>query len=67
MSPKENDCPALPYEAIESDFLLYDLVYNPELTLFLKKGKEKGAVCINGLSMLYHQADEAWRIWNETK
>lgn len=63
MSPNENDCPALPYEAIESDFLLYDLVYNPELTLFLKKGKEKGAVCINGLSMLYHQADEAWKIW----
>ena len=63
MSPNENDCPALPYEAIESDYLLYDLVYNPELTLFLKKGKEKGAVCINGLSMLYHQADEALRIW----
>ncbi|MFY8186256.1 MAG: shikimate dehydrogenase family protein, partial [Bacteroidia bacterium] len=53
MSPNENDCPALPYEAIESDYLLYDLVYNPELTLFLKKGKEKDAVCINGLSMLY--------------
>ena len=67
MYPNNNDCPAIPYDAIERDFLLYDLVYNPEETLFLKKGKEKGAVCINGLSMLYHQADEAWRIWNEIK
>lgn len=65
MYPNILDCPVLPYGAIEKDFLLYDLVYNPEETLFLKKGKEKGAVCINGLSMLYHQADEAWRIWNK--
>jgi len=65
MSPNVDDCPALPYSAIENDFLLYDLVYNPEETLFLKKGREKGAVCINGLSMLYHQADEAWRIWEK--
>jgi len=65
MYPNVDDCPALPYSAIENDFLLYDLVYNPEETLFLKKGREKGAVCINGLSMLYHQADEAWRIWEK--
>jgi shikimate dehydrogenase len=65
MFPHDHDCPNLPYEGIEHDFLLYDLVYNPEETLFLKKGRERGAVCINGLSMLYHQADEAWRIWNK--
>jgi shikimate dehydrogenase len=45
--------------------LLYDLVYNPEETLFLKKGKEKGAKTKNGLEMLFLQAEEAWRIWNE--
>lgn len=64
MSPASDVSPALPYEAIESDFLLYDLIYNPEETLFIKQGKSRSAVCINGLSMLYHQADEAWRIWN---
>lgn len=65
MFPNTSDFPDIPYETIKSDFLLYDLIYNPEETIFLKKGKEKGAVCINGLSMLYHQADEAWRIWNQ--
>ncbi len=64
MFPKTNEFPDIPYETIKPDFLLYDLIYNPEETIFLKKGKEKGAVCINGSSMLYHQADEAWRIWN---
>lgn len=65
MFPDSDQCPNIPYEAIESDFLIYDLVYNPEQTLYLKRAKEQGAVCINGLSMLYHQADEAWRIWND--
>jgi shikimate dehydrogenase len=61
--PNVNDCPDIPYEYISSEHLLYDLIYNPEETLFLKKGKEKGATTINGLSMLKLQADKAWEIW----
>lgn len=62
--PKIEECPNIPYEFISSEHLLYDLIYNPEETLFLKKGKEKGAVTINGLNMLKLQADKAWEIWN---
>ena len=62
--PNIDSCPDIPYEGITPSHLLYDLVYNPEETLFLKKGKEKGASIVNGLSMLHHQAEEAWRIWN---
>jgi shikimate dehydrogenase len=43
---------------------LYDLIYNPDETLFLKKGKEQGAMTKNGLEMLLLQADESWRLWN---
>ena len=63
--PNIDSCPDIPYEGITSSHLLYDLVYNPEETLFLKKGKDKGASIVNGLSMLHHQAEEAWRIWNK--
>ena len=65
MYPNVDNCPDIPYEAITPEHLLYDLVYNPEETLFLKKGREKGAKTKNGLEMLYLQAEEAWRIWNE--
>ena len=65
MFPKTDACPDIPYDALTSEHLLYDLVYNPEETLFLKKGKEKGAKTKNGLEMLFLQAEEAWRIWNE--
>lgn len=64
MYPKTDSCPELDYEGITSGHLLYDLVYNPEETLFLKKGKEKGAAIKNGLEMLYLQAEKAWEIWN---
>ncbi len=64
MYPDVDACPNISFDSIGPQHLLYDLVYNPEQTLFLKKGKEKGAVAINGLSMLYHQADKAWEIWN---
>ena len=64
MFPNLNDYPQIPYEFITSRHLLYDLTYNPEESLFLKKGKEKGAQIKNGLEMLELQADEAWRIWN---
>lgn len=63
--PQADACPELPYTAISPGHLLCDLVYNPEETLFMKKGREQGAVAINGLSMLYHQADKAWEIWTE--
>lgn len=61
--PDVNKCPAIPYGYISPQHLLYDLIYNPEETLFLKNGREKGAVTVNGLSMLKLQADKAWEIW----
>jgi shikimate dehydrogenase len=59
------ESPAIPYEFVTSSHLLYDLVYNPAETEFLKKGKASGAATVNGLSMLHQQAEEAWRIWNQ--
>jgi shikimate dehydrogenase len=64
MWPNENNCPAIPYEMITSKHYLYDLVYKPDETLFLQKGKSKGAVIQNGYEMLLIQAEESWRIWN---
>lgn len=63
MSPNVKDCPPLPYNAITPQHLVYDLIYNPEETLFLKKAKEQGALISNGYNMLVFQAEEAWRIW----
>lgn len=62
--PKVDECPAIPYEFLTANHLLYDVVYNPAETLFLKKGKEKGATGINGEAMLTGQAIAAWEIWN---
>jgi len=62
--PGVETCPDLPYHYLTKNQLLYDLVYNPEETLFLKKGKEKGATVKNGLEMLHLQALKAWEIWN---
>ncbi len=64
MWPKESICPDIPYELINSSHYLYDLVYKPEQTLFLQKGKNNGAVTQNGYEMLVIQAEESWRIWN---
>lgn len=64
MFPNVNDCPNIPYQFLSSKHLLYDLNYNPEESLFLKNGKEKGAQIKNGLEMLHLQADKAWEIWN---
>lgn len=63
--PHTEDCPALPYEHFTPLHLAYDLVYNPAQTLFLKKAAEKGAITVNGLSMLQLQADKSWEIWNK--
>lgn len=54
----------LPYEAITSRHFLYDLVYNPDVTPFLREGMRRGARVQNGLEMLHLQAEAAWRIWN---
>ena len=62
--PKVNECPPIPYEAITGEHILYDLVYNPEKTLFLQKGEEKGAKIKNGYEMLILQAEKSWEIWN---
>ncbi len=64
MYPNVDQCPAIPYAAIGPDHILYDLVYNPEMTLFLRKGEEKKATFITGLPMLYIQAEKSWEIWN---
>ena len=65
MYPNVNEAPHLPYELLDADFYLYDLIYNPEITLFLNKGREAGARIKNGLEMLELQAEKSWDIWNE--
>lgn len=62
--PNVNAAPDIPYQMLTPRHLLFDLVYNPELTLFCKKGQERGAVTRNGLEMLYGQAIASWEIWN---
>lgn len=62
--PRVETCPDIPYQFISSDHVLYDLVYNPEETLFMKKGKAQGAKTKNGLEMLHLQALKSWEIWN---
>lgn len=64
--PNVNDKPALPYQFLSPQHYLYDLVYNPEETSFLKLGKEAGCRTKNGLEMLELQAEESWRIWNKS-
>ncbi|MDE6628571.1 MAG: shikimate dehydrogenase, partial [Muribaculaceae bacterium] len=64
MYPHVDECPDIPYELMDSDFLCYDLLYNPEETLFMKRAAEHGAETKNGLEMLLLQAFESWDIWN---
>ncbi len=64
MFPDTGHCPPLPYSYLTGYHLLYDLVYNPAETLFLKKGAEAGARVKNGLEMLQLQAELSWKIWN---
>ena len=65
MFPHTQEAPQLPYEALTPDHILYDLIYNPEETVFLKKGKEAGAQTKNGLEMLRLQALAGWDIWTK--
>ncbi len=64
MAPQTGARPDLPYEQLSPEHLLYDLVYNPEKTLFLSEGEKRKSRTINGLEMLHLQAEAAWKIWN---
>lgn len=64
MYPDVGTFPGIPYNKLTPDHLLFDLVYNPELTAFLEKGRASGAQCVNGQNMLIYQALASWEIWN---
>jgi len=63
--PNILEYPQIPYEYLYGSHVLFDLVYNPAFTMFLKKGQERGATISNGLKMLEYQALKAWEIWNQ--
>lgn len=65
MYPDTDACPAIPYDALGGDHYLFDLIYNPAETLFLQKGKRRGAFVKNGYRMLTGQAEAAWEIWTQ--
>ena len=64
MFPKIDTCPALPYDALDEHNILYDLIYNPDETLFMKRGAARGAAVKNGLELLLLQAFASWEFWN---
>lgn len=64
MYPNVDECPPLPYEAMDQHTILYDLIYNPDETLFMKRGREYGADVKNGLEMLLLQAFASWEFWH---
>lgn len=64
LAPKIDECPEINYAGINSNHLCYDLIYNPEKTLFLRNAEMQGARIKNGKEMLQIQADSAWNIWN---
>ena len=65
MYPHTEECPQLPYEAMDSHTILYDLIYNPDNTLFMQRGAEHGANVKNGLEMLLLQAFASWEFWHK--
>ena len=67
MYPHSEECPQLPYEAMDSHTILYDLIYNPDETMFMRRGAQYGANVKNGLEMLLLQAFSSWEFWNESK
>jgi shikimate dehydrogenase len=64
MFPDVESKPEIDYKSLTRKHILFDLVYNPELTSFLKEGKLKGCQIISGIKMLHSQAEKAWEIWN---
>ncbi len=67
MYPVEDECPPIPYEHITSKHTVIDLIYNPELTLFMQKATQHGATVFNGMLMLQKQAEKAWELFREEK
>ena len=65
MFPHTGEAPDLPYEALDKRHLLYDLIYNTEVTEFMRRGALQGATVKNGLEMLRLQALASWKIWNQ--
>jgi shikimate dehydrogenase len=65
MFPEIEGKPDINYSAIGKEHILFDLVYNPEITAFLQSGLDQGATVITGLKMLHSQAERAWKIWND--
>lgn len=63
MYPRVDECPPIPYAGITAEHICYDLLYNPDVTLFMKKAAEHGARVKNGLEMLLLQAFISWNIW----
>ena len=62
--PKINECPKIPYQYLNRNHILFDLIYNPPITKFLEEGLKKGATIKNGSDMLTFQAEKSWEIWN---
>ena len=65
MFPETEKCPSIPYDGLSQKHLCYDLIYNPDKTLFLKKAEDAGARIKNGLEMLHRQALKSWEYWNQ--
>jgi shikimate dehydrogenase len=65
MFPHNDTRPEINYSLLNKNHILFDLVYNPEYTLFLRAGLERGCSVITGLNMLHSQAERAWQIWND--
>ncbi|ARV10505.1 shikimate dehydrogenase [Winogradskyella sp. PC-19] len=63
--PDINTCPDIPYDGISEHHILYDLIYNPPQTKFLRLGESQNAITINGSKMLELQAEKSWEIWNK--
>jgi len=63
MFPATDSCPDFPYELLTGKHFLFDLIYNPGETEFLRRGRLRGARTGNGLSMLHHQAEASWNVW----
>lgn len=62
--PNIHEKPNIPYDALNSNHLLFDLIYNPEKTAFLKEGESRGSQITNGYRMLQLQAEKSWEIWH---
>jgi shikimate dehydrogenase len=65
MYPDTGSKPPLDYDLLNGRQVLFDLVYNPEITAFLNEGRKRGCTVLTGLTMLYSQAERSWQIWND--